>query len=172
MRIRGLDAVVTATVLCSALLAVPGHARQASVGGSKGSVEGSELGSALIVEGSAELIKAGAQFTVTAIEPSVNAGKHLITITTTVAKAGSAVAEEVGVVTLEVASGLVQAAVESGKATSELASTAGEELLLAVGDILTVVVTPIGYSLVVSGYVIAYFANELGEILIHHSIHD
>lgn len=165
--------VAVAVTLCCALSAGPLLAAQAgSVGGSKGSLAGSELGSALIVEGSAELIAAGAQFTVTAIKPSLNAGKHLITITSKVAQAGSAVAEEVGVLTLEVASSLVEAAVESGKATSELASEVGKELLLSVGDVLTVVVTPIGYSLVVSGYVIAYFANEMGEILIHHSIHE
>ena len=148
------------------------YADQGSVGGSKGSLEGSELGSALIVEGSIELIKAGAQFTVTAIEPSANAGKHLITITTTVAKAGSAVAEEAAVLTVEVASELVEAAVEAGKVSAEAASTVTKEMLLAVGDVLTVVVTPVGYSLVVSGFVIAYFANEMGEILIHHSVHE
>ena len=163
-----------ATALVLTVLSVPaGHAHQGpSQGGSKGSIEGSKLGSALIVEGSVELIKAGAQFTVTAIEPSVEAGRHLITITTKVARTGSAVAEEVAAITLDVASELVEGSVEAGKASKELASEVGKEMLLAVGDVLSVVVTPIGYSLVVSGYVIAYFANEMGEILIHHSFHD
>jgi hypothetical protein len=143
-----------------------------SLGGSQASLEGSTLGSALVVQGSVELIKAGAQFTVTAIQPSVNAGKHLITISTTVARAGSAVVEESAVLTLEVASELIEAAVEAGKASRDLASEVGKELLLAVGDVLTVVATPLGYSLVVSGHVIAYFANEMGEILMHHSIHE
>ena len=92
---RSLKSLTAAALVTSVLLVPAVHAYQGpSQGGSKGSIEGSELGSALIVEGSVELIKAGAKFTVTAIEPSVEVGRHLITITTRVAQTGSAVAEE------------------------------------------------------------------------------
>ena len=173
LRLRTTTTTFAAALLLCALSGNTGHtAQEGSLGGSKGSLEGSAIGSALVVQGSVEVIKAGAQFTVTAIEPSVNAGRHLITITTTVARTGSALAEELAVVTVEVASELIQSAVEAGRASRDLAAEVGKELLLAVGDVLTVVVTPMGYSLVVSGYVVAYFANEMGEILMHHSIHE
>lgn len=133
-------------------------------GASTGSAAASAVGSAMIVQGSVEILGAGMQFTVASVEIIGDIASITLEASAEVASAvldaavyGAAESLEI---TIEVSASMLNSAI-----------SASQTAALAMGDIVETVAVGSGYMLVASGYVIAFIPTTVGATLIYHGTH-